>query len=139
MIFNRHIVVILLLALQVFACESNDYGRGAGRVPPISGKCRSSENKENGLCYKKCRDGYKGDGPVCWCSFDAPPTCGAGQILCSKSQLTQIMYAPSLTTTTVTHVEPFVLQDNNARLEDAPALSVSPCAALDAKHRPSML
>ncbi len=28
--------------------------------------CDDSEDYEDGLCYSKCRDGFKGIGPVCW-------------------------------------------------------------------------
>lgn len=33
---------------------------------PRHGDCTSNEVKNAGLCYKKCRTGYKGAGPVCW-------------------------------------------------------------------------
>jgi hypothetical protein len=33
--------------------------------------CASNQVKDAGLCYKKCRNSYKGVGPVCW---GQPPT-----------------------------------------------------------------
>ncbi|MFK0571634.1 lipase family protein [Endozoicomonas sp.] len=38
------------------------YGRGAGK--PLG--CRPNEERNGLLCYKKCKNGYKGRGPVCW-------------------------------------------------------------------------
>jgi hypothetical protein len=37
--------------------------RGAGVVPK---DCGEGRDYDTGLCYPKCRDGYKGAGPVCW-------------------------------------------------------------------------
>lgn len=45
------------------SCWLKSYGRGWGK--PISA-CPSSKEKSGLLCYPKCRDGYKGVGPVCW-------------------------------------------------------------------------
>jgi len=44
-------------------CWKKTYGRGVGTVP---GQCSSTQDKDAGLCYKKCPDGYAGVGPVCW-------------------------------------------------------------------------
>ena len=38
------------------------YYRGAGN--PLA--CSSGQDKDAGLCYKQCKDGYSGSGPVCW-------------------------------------------------------------------------
>ena len=46
---------------------------------PRAADCESTEEKQSGLCYKKCPAGYKGVGPVCWAM--APhgmSTCGMG-------------------------------------------------------------
>jgi len=46
---------------------------------PKTGQCKSNEEKNAGLCYKKCRKGFKGVGPVCW--GDPPKgwvNCGMG-------------------------------------------------------------
>lgn len=37
------------------------YGRGAGEVPTIC-----SGERDAGLCYQECREGFDGVGPVCW-------------------------------------------------------------------------
>ncbi len=50
------------------SCQKKSYGRGVGKVH----SCADSEDKDAGLCYKKCDTGYTGVGPVCWadnCSF----------------------------------------------------------------------
>ncbi len=45
---------------------------------PVSGVC-GDEEKNGGLCYPRCRAGFKGVGPICW---GAPPAgwvdCGMG-------------------------------------------------------------
>ena len=33
---------------------------------PRTGQCAPNESKNAGLCYKNCRAGFKGAGPVCW-------------------------------------------------------------------------
>lgn len=33
---------------------------------PKTGQCGSGRDKDAGLCYKKCRKGFDGVGPVCW-------------------------------------------------------------------------
>ncbi|CAN0572845.1 unnamed protein product, partial [Laminaria digitata] len=33
---------------------------------PLTGECNSGQQKDAGLCYKKCRSGHNGVGPVCW-------------------------------------------------------------------------
>ena len=46
---------------------------------PTAMICRSDQEKDAGLCYPKCRDGYNGVGPVCWQNCDSDQTnCGAG-------------------------------------------------------------
>lgn len=62
------------------SCEKKSYGRGVGRIP----KCRSDQDKDAGLCYSRCKSGYRGVGPVCWgtCPPDMPVNCGAG---CAKT------------------------------------------------------
>ena len=39
------------------------YNRGVGKLPT---SCGSGKDNNAGLCYPKCRSGYKGVGPVCW-------------------------------------------------------------------------
>ena len=53
------------------SCWLDAYGRGVGVFPG----CADDEEKDGALCYKKCREGYKGVGPVCWqqtCPADKP-------------------------------------------------------------------
>jgi len=33
---------------------------------PVTGTCGANEEKNGGLCYKKCNANYDGVGPVCW-------------------------------------------------------------------------
>lgn len=47
---------------HVFGKKS--YGRGVGKVAKKN--CSGSCEKDAGLWYPKCRDGYNGRGPVCW-------------------------------------------------------------------------
>ena len=53
---------------------------------PLTGECGSGKNKDAGLCYKKCKSGYDGVGPVCWA--DKPKgwvNCGMGAAKDSKT------------------------------------------------------
>jgi hypothetical protein len=54
---------------------------------PVEGGCANPKTQENdaGLCYPKCRRGYKGVGPVCWaqCPSHMPVNCGAS---CAKDK-----------------------------------------------------
>jgi len=48
-------------------CVANgkpSYGRGAGVA--VQAVCDGGKKMENALCYKPCRSGTKGAGPVCW-------------------------------------------------------------------------
>jgi len=45
-------------------CWKRTYTRGAGIVP--TGECPAGQEKDAGLCYSKCKDGFSGVGPVCW-------------------------------------------------------------------------
>jgi len=64
------IVVILCFAASIpsamaadaTACWKKTTTRGAGIVPI----CAPDKDKDAGLCYNKCPDGYNGVGPVCW-------------------------------------------------------------------------
>ena len=44
------------------SCQKNSYGRGVGK--PLG--CASDEEMSGLLCYPPCRNGYSGNGPVCW-------------------------------------------------------------------------
>ena len=53
------------------SCWLDAYGRGVGVFPG----CADDEEQDGALCYKKCRKGYNGVGPVCWqkdCPDDKP-------------------------------------------------------------------
>jgi hypothetical protein len=47
---------------DVHIYAKGSYGRGVGTVMP----CGGDEEGDAGLCYKRCREGYHGVGPVCW-------------------------------------------------------------------------
>ena len=53
---------------------------------PVTGVCGSGQEKDAGLCYKNCKAGYDGVGPVCWA--DKPKgwvNCGMGAAKDSKT------------------------------------------------------
>lgn len=56
------------------SCAKKSYGRGAGDLL----KCSADKEKDAGLCYRRCKAGYRGVGPVCWgkCPADYPVSCG---------------------------------------------------------------
>ena len=62
------------------SCQKLSYPRTAGK--PM--KCALGLEEDAGLCYPKCKSGYKGVGPVCWkkCPPNQPVDCGAG---CAKT------------------------------------------------------
>jgi hypothetical protein len=43
--------------------KKDSYSRGAGKPMPCKGE---NTEKDAGLCYKPCKAGYDGKGPVCW-------------------------------------------------------------------------
>jgi len=45
------------------ACWKKTDTRGVGTVPT---HCEPNHDKDAGLCYDRCPDGFKGVGPVCW-------------------------------------------------------------------------
>ncbi len=61
------------------SCAANtitkaSYGRGAG-VPLV---CDPSLQEDRALCYPRCKQGYKGVGPVCWLdAIDANSFCAS--------------------------------------------------------------
>lgn len=59
-----------------FYWNAHTYGRGVGTIPP--GSCAKDEVEDGGLCYKACRDGYQGIGPVCWEKKVERPSYGRG-------------------------------------------------------------
>ncbi len=49
-------------AADAIACYKKTTTRGVGTIPI----CGDNLDKDAGLCYKKCPDGFNGVGPVCW-------------------------------------------------------------------------
>ena len=54
------------------SCTKNSYGRGAGYVL----QCKPELEMSGLLCYPPCKNGYAGNGPVCW------QQCPAGKVNC---------------------------------------------------------
>merc|ERR1712151_816983 len=79
------IVAIAFIALvNAEGCWKTTYGRGVGR--PIH-SCPSGMEKSGLLCYKGCRSGYHGVGPVCWGKFPKSYGRGVGKpFRCSSSE-----------------------------------------------------
>ncbi|EFX60420.1 hypothetical protein DAPPUDRAFT_277575 [Daphnia pulex] len=74
---------------------------------PELGTCAASEDRDAGLCYKKCTDKYTGVGPVCWAQ---PPKgwveCGMGaassSLKCAEAVKDQVVSVGSLVVNIVT-------------------------------------
>ncbi len=75
--------LLLQLSSTAFAAEDfywrDSYGRGVGTVPPLI--CEGNTEQDAGLCYEKCRDGYKGVGPLCNLSETGSYGRGAGKAM----------------------------------------------------------
>ena len=61
----------------------------------IKNRCPSGKKDQAGLCYKKCKSGYHGVGPVCWSNSPSGwVDCGAGDarssLDCASSTTSQI-------------------------------------------------
>ena len=59
--------------LHITARQSYSRGVGTARI------CSPDQENRAGLCYKKCKPGFKGIGPTCWeiCSGEHSHNCGA--------------------------------------------------------------
>ena len=75
------------------------YGRGAGQ--PLG--CGPNEDYDAGLCYPKCKAGYRGIGPVCYGTCNTqifPSACGVGCAMtphdCAKVVVNQVSSELSL-------------------------------------------
>ena len=71
------------LGMGSMICKPDEEKIGARCFPVGSASCFNNEEKDAGLCYKRCDPGMTGVGPVCW--QDCPSgwaNCGAG---CAKS------------------------------------------------------
>lgn len=59
---------------------------------PFGAGCPGDRQRDAGLCYKKCRGGYNGVGPVCWASNPRGwVNCGMGAAQNSRACKTVIM------------------------------------------------
>ncbi len=63
-------------------CTKPSYGRGAGKLLA----CDPGLERDGVLCYKPCKQGFHGIGPLCWqnCPSQEPTECGAGCTLTTK-------------------------------------------------------
>jgi hypothetical protein len=74
---------------------------------PVTGLCASGEEADAGLCYPKCKPGFKGVGPVCW---DQAPAgwveCGMGaakdSMTCASIVFNQVASVGKLAMTAAT-------------------------------------
>lgn len=71
------------------ACWKETHFRGMGRIPKKDEGCTEEEEKELGLCYKKCAAESTGYGPFCWDScpgtfVDAGAVCCESKMSCAK-------------------------------------------------------
>ena len=75
------------------SCAKRSYGRTAGKTMA----CGSGLVNDAGLCYRPCRRGTTGVGPVCWansCPSEFPVACGAAcatsSAACAESITNQV-------------------------------------------------
>ena len=64
------VIILILVGILYFPREHfSVYGKEIVNIslPPFSeDTCKPGYENDAGLCYPKCRNGYKGVGPVCW-------------------------------------------------------------------------
>ena len=64
------VIILILLGIVYFPREHfSVFGREVMNIslPPFSeDTCKPGHENDAGLCYPKCRNGYRGVGPVCW-------------------------------------------------------------------------
>ena len=62
---SAFVLALLFSGASVSAtnCWEDAYGRGVGKVITA---CGPDEEKNGALCYPKCKEGFYGNGPVCW-------------------------------------------------------------------------
>lgn len=68
---------MVVKGIESMTCKEDEEKIGARCFK--NGGCGSDEEWSDGLCYKKCRSGYKGEGPVCW------QTCDPSQFNCAAA------------------------------------------------------
>ena len=70
------------LGMDKMLCRPGERKVGA-RCFPAAGSCYGDEQEQSGLCYRNCKPGFYGEGPVCWQQCQPGwVNCGAG---CAKS------------------------------------------------------
>ena len=79
------------------SCTKHSYGRGAGYVL----QCRPEQEMSGLLCYPPCKNGYAGNGPVCWQQCPAGKV-NCGGALCVDSPELCTDFAKSVATNAVT-------------------------------------
>jgi hypothetical protein len=71
------------LGLDAMTCNRPGERKVGGRCFPAAGSCYGDEQEQNGLCYRNCKPGFGGEGPVCWQQCQPGwVNCGAG---CAKN------------------------------------------------------
>ena len=90
MLFSHVLTIISIATANALAARELpeggclSYGRGVGKIPK---ECPEGKSKQSGLCYKPCKKGWKGVGPVCWAGWKGkgrgagtiPNQCGPGR------------------------------------------------------------
>jgi len=73
-------------------CYTKSTGKKGKAGDPLSCNEETTEDFDNGLCYLKCRPGYRGIGPVCWqdCAGLVDSDCAMGCALNTTVCLTAI-------------------------------------------------
>ena len=67
------------LGMGSMKCNDDEVRSGARCYPSTGGQCGSTRDADAGLCYDKCKTGFRGVGPVCWQQCQAGWTsCAAG-------------------------------------------------------------
>jgi len=100
------------------SCAKKSYGRGVGK--PLS-TCPTGQDKDALLCYRQCKSGYYGVGPVCWQRCPSGRTdCGAGCAISTKSCVTD---------TAKMVVSPLILAVNIATLGSSSAATTAASSA----------
>lgn len=73
------LLLFLPSASRAEFCWRSSSGRGVGTIPT---SCGDNQDNDAGLCYPRCKEGYRGVGPVCW--RDCPEGFSDIGVGCSK-------------------------------------------------------
>jgi hypothetical protein len=114
-------------------CLKQVSARGAGHF----GNCSSGEEKQAGICYKRCEEGASGEGPLCWAAcpgaapFSLGPLCCESKEACAKVLLGEgAKLAVDVADAIVDRDDPAALSaDLKKLIEDAKDLVVEQCGA----------